>query len=235
MARRDVGRYTEQMFGPADGVAVCARARKPAMRRNDPKPAPRRRARRKPPRITRGYLTRAIEHYLARYSAPRAHVRRLMMRRVDRSLEAHGGSREEATQLLDEVLERMVELGALDDARYAHSQVESLRRRGMSSLAIRARLGSRGVDSQLVTEHLEAHAEATPDDVDPDLQAACAFVRKRRMGAYRADADERAAMHDKDLGRLARKGFRFDVARRALALETPEEVEALGLQGTSWT
>lgn len=206
-------------------------------RRAEDEARPARRARKKPPpRITRGYLMRAVEHYLARYGAPRAHVRRLMMQRVERSLAHHGGSREEAAQLLDQVLDRMQEVGAIDDTRYAQTQVESLRRRGMSSLAIRARLRSRGLDGELIGSELEAEAEATPDhEPSPELQAACAFLRKRRMGAYRSDDETRRTMRDKDLARLARKGFAFDVARRALEIETAEELDAISLAGSSWT
>jgi regulatory protein len=48
-------------------------------------------------------------------------------------------------------------------------------------------------------------------------------VRRRRLGPYRPQ-EERAARRQRDLGALARAGFSFDVARRALEISAGEEL-----------
>jgi len=48
-----------------------------------------------------------------------------------------------------------------------------------------------------------------------ELEAARAYARKRRLGAYRSP-EKRAEYRQKDLASLARQGFSFDIAKQAL-------------------
>ena len=59
---------------------------------------------------------------------------------------------------------------------------------------------------------------------DPDLAAALAFARRRRLGPFRPQG-ERAARRLKDLAALARQGFAADLARRIVDAEDLEELE----------
>jgi len=58
---------------------------------------------------------------------------------------------------------------------------------------------------------------------DPDLAAACAFARRRRLGPYRRGAGDRV----KELAAFARAGFSRDAARAVLACADPDAAEAL--------
>ena len=51
-------------------------------------------------------------------------------------------------------------------------------------------------------------------------------MRKRRLGASRRDPN---AHRERDLGRLARAGFSYDVARRVLDLPDRDAIEAVEL------
>ena len=55
---------------------------------------------------------------------------------------------------------------------------------------------------------------------DPELEAAKALMRKRRLGPY-----GKGDRFEKDLGAMARAGFSLRLARDLLKLETVEEVE----------
>ncbi len=150
-------------------------------------------------RISAAYLERVALHYLERHGGPEARVRRVLQDRVVRARDAHGEpTAEEGARLVDETVEKLVRLGYLDDARFARSRARSMRNRGKSSRAIRSALARLGVPSELVDEAIEGD----------DLEAARTYVRRRGLSGG-----------EKDLAKLARAGFTYDVARRALEAE----------------
>ena len=81
--------------------------------------------------------------------------------------------------LIEALLVRYRESGLLDDSTYAAARVESLHRRGDSLRAIRARLAAKGVPAAVAADAISGLHDKAPD---PDLAAACAFARRRRLG-----------------------------------------------------
>ena len=59
---------------------------------------------------------------------------------------------------------------------------------------------------------------------DPDLAAAIAYARRRRIGPYRTRGD-REERRERDLAALARQGFGYDIARRVIDAHDPEDLE----------
>jgi regulatory protein len=109
-------------------------------------------------------------------------------------------------------VERYQGSGVLNDARFAKNLASQLTTRGKSSRMIAQKLTLRGVSRELTGELMATRREAEPE---AELEAARAFARKRRLGAYR-DAETRALYRQKDLASLARQGFSFDIAKLAL-------------------
>jgi regulatory protein len=122
--------------------------------------------------------------------------------------------------LIEALVERYRHSGLLDDAAYAAARVQSLHRRGESATGIRARLAAKGVESSVAAEAVRTLRAEIPD---PDLAAACAFARRRRLGPYRRAAADPA----RELGVFARAGFARRVAERVLACADIDAVEAL--------
>jgi len=120
--------------------------------------------------------------------------------------------------LIESVVARLTASRVIDDERYVGNAVRSLRARGASTRAIRFKLGVQGVGEQLVDGAMQAERAAGGKESgsgDAELEAARTFVRKKRLGPYRK-VEEREEKRRKDLAALARAGFSFDVARRAL-------------------
>lgn len=180
-------------------------------------------ARRPPKRVTPQYLENAALHYLERFASSSANLRRVLMRRVDRSVQEHGTDREEAAKWVDDLLERCQRSGLLDDAGYARMKAESLHRRGASTRSIREKLAAKGVARDAVDGALERVREDV-EGGDLDLAAALALARRRRLGPYRAP-ESRAAHRDKDLAALGRAGFAYEIARRVVDAEDTAELE----------
>ena len=176
---------------------------------------------RRPRKVTSRSLENAALYYLQRFSTSAENLRRVLMRRVERSAQAHGTDRAEGSALVDALISRFRGSGLLDDRAYAEAQVATLRRRGMPSRVIRARLRRKGVAEDDVDAGLTAIDEHADE---PDFAAAVNFARRRRLGPFRPEED-RPGSGDKDLAVLARAGFSYDVARRILAAKTPEELD----------
>ena len=162
-------------------------------------------------KITASYLEHVTTWYLERHATSTAHLRSLLLQRVRRSAEAHGTDPAEGQALVEAELERLERLGLLNDARYAEDKARSLRRRGASTRKVRATLQEKGV----------AEAPAS-EEADPDWLAARVWARRRRIGPWRTGPVD-AEVRKKELAKLARAGFSFDVARRVVDSEDQED------------
>jgi regulatory protein len=159
--------------------------------------------------------------YLARYASSAENLRRVLMRRVRR----HSPDvAQQAASTIESLVARYQQAGLLDDAAYAAGRVASLHRRGDSLRAIRARLAAKGLAPEVVADALSDLHAAAPD---PDLAAACAFARRRRLGPYRRAAADPA----RELGAFARAGFDRRVAEAVLGCADIDAVEALARCG----
>jgi regulatory protein len=180
-----------------------------------PKPRPR--------PLTEAGLEAAALDYLTHYASSSAHLRSVLMRRVQRAQAAGDAAAEDGARLVDAAVARCVAAGYLDDGVYAKQLAASLRRRGVSTVGIRGRLARKGVADELIRAALAVEGERGGES---ELAAACALARRRRLGPFRPAAT-RAALRDRDLGVLARAGFALGLARRVLAASDPEAVERL--------
>lgn len=178
---------------------------------------------RKPPRaITPEYLDKAALFYLERYASSAENLARVLMRRVEKAARAGISDREEGRQLVDALVERYRARGLLDDKTYAEGRARSLLRQGRPRAAIARRLAAKGVGGEAIEQALGSLAD---ESANPDLSAAIAFARRRRLGPWRLK--DRAESRDRDLAALGRAGFSYDLARKIVSAETIEELEAL--------
>jgi regulatory protein len=173
----------------------------------DGQPSKTRAERRPPRRITADYLQRAALHYLERYAAPTAQLRRVLQRKVALSCRHHGEAPGDFAVLVEEVVTRCVAAGLVDDERFAQARAQSLRRKGQSSRAIAVRLSAKGVGRGLVEEA----SRATEDE---ELAAARLAARRKRLGPW--SRGDRAADRQKHLAALARAGFSMTIARTVI-------------------
>ena len=168
-------------------------------------------------------LERAAVEYLARYAASRRGVERVLARRIDKAARRGGVDVEAARAAARQALDRLAAQGLLDDERFAEGRARSLLARGRPVAAIRAALREKGVDAAQAEDAIAALAHETPA---PDLAAALALARRRRLGPYRP-AGTRAARRDKDLGVMARAGFAREIARRIVDAPDLDALERL--------
>jgi len=160
--------------------------------------------------ITPAYLERAAISYLERHASSGANLRRILARKAQRR--SGGPPEEEILMLIDQVVEKAVRSGLVDDRIYAETKTASLLRRGASARLVGARLAAKGLDRDIVGAVL---SEAAPDE----FAQARRYAERRRLGPYRSVPDP--ARRERDLAALARAGFSYRAASAALDGEDP--------------
>ncbi len=160
-----------------------------------------------PPTLTRQKLEQLALGYLNRFDCTASKLSRQLAARV-----AKLGGHPESADWIAELVVRYQGSGLLDDARFARNLSSQLAARGKSARAISQKLAARGVPGEVTSELLNARRTAEPE---AELAAALAYVRRRRLGPFRAP-EARAENRQRDLASVARQGFSFEIAKRAL-------------------
>ncbi|WP_243639268.1 recombination regulator RecX [Streptacidiphilus pinicola] len=120
-------------------------------------------------------------------------------------------------EIAEEVLDRLTEVGLIDDAAYARSWVEQRQRsRGLARRALAGELRAKGVDSALVAE---AVAEVDPDDEE----AAARRLVERKLASTRG-LDRQVRLR-RLAGMLARRGYPEGLALRVVRAALDAEPE----------
>jgi regulatory protein len=173
------------------------------------------------PVVDRALLEKWALSYLERYASSAENLRRVLLRRVHRRFK--GESARAASEPIDALLVRYRAAGLLDDAAYAAGRVRGALAKGRSLRRIGADLAAKGIGDDDAAAALAALRETSGD---PDLAAACAFARRRRLGPYRrtpaAEGDRQ-----RELGAFARAGFDRRTAQAILACADEAEITAL--------
>ena len=180
-----------------------------------------------PKKATARHLENAALYYLRRFASSTENFRRVMLRRVERSARVHGTDREEGAATIEALIQRFSSAGLLDDSTYAGGRALSLFRRGTSERATRAALKSKGLEDDIIDAAL---ASLSDQAAEPELAAACALARRRRLGPYRPIPTSEE-QREKDLAALARAGFAYGVARAVVDADSIAELEARAREG----
>src|SRR5436190_19826738 len=157
--------------------------------------------------------------YLERFASSAENLRRVLRRRVRRRT-SDTETVQRAAALIDELVERYRASGIIDDAAYAAARARGRLARGEPLRRIAAGLAAKGVAAEERSAALDTLRETAPD---PDLAAACAFARRRRLGPFRRNPGDR----QRDLAVFARAGFARREAEAVLGCADPESVATL--------
>lgn len=176
-----------------------------------------------PKPVTQQSLRNAALRYVDRFATSRDNLRSVLMRRVHTSHHHHDTSIEEAVIWIEELLDKLEKAKFINDQSYAEMRAGSLHRKGNSVRVISMKLKEKGLSEDNISKALDTLRLET-DSTNLERDAALILAKRRRMGPWRAP-EKRAEMKDKDLARLARAGFSYDLAREIIEAETVAELE----------
>ncbi|MGB0647113.1 MAG: regulatory protein RecX [Bradymonadia bacterium] len=121
-----------------------------------------------------------------------------------------GETSPEIVRFVDSLTDYVTELGYLNDRRLAEGLLNSYRRRGDAQRLIRQKLKKKGIPAAIIAETLSGHTE------ENELASALRFVEKKRLTKDWETLDFRG--RQRILQRLARRGFSYGVATKALEM-----------------
>lgn len=160
-------------------------------------------------KISPTYLRNVALWYLERFGGTRHRVRQVLHRRAEEAAQVHGED-PHTGQWIEDVLDELENFGHLNDLLFAQSRVQRGLRQGKSRRLIEQELSNAGVSSAIQQEAISALDMSNDDQ---EIQAARTYVARHRLGYLRDDPE---SFEQKDLARLARRGFSYQTARRAL-------------------
>src|SRR5947209_518319 len=158
--------------------------------------------------------------YLERFASSAENLRRVLRRRVRRRIRDDDETVRVIDRLIDALVIRYRDAGLIDDAAYAAGRARARLARGQSLRRIVTGLMAKGVGAEDRAAALQALRETAPD---PDLAAACAFARRRRLGPFRRAPADR----NRELAAFGRAGFARREAEAVLGCADAEAVAAL--------
>jgi regulatory protein len=164
------------------------------------------REKRQPRPVTSSYLRNAALHYLKQRSASRAMVRQTLVRRAKSRLQVKA-LEPETTAQIDAALDALVADKLIDDVTFARGRKATLQHKGLPARRIAQGLKLKGVDSATI--------DATLADGVDDMAQARRYAERRRLGSWSRKVDS-PEQRRKDLAAMARAGFSYGVASKAL-------------------
>jgi regulatory protein len=147
-------------------------------------------------------LERLALHYVGRYSTTRAKLRSYLLRKVrERGWEGDPAD-------IEGLVQRLAELGYVDDRAFAEARGAAFQRRGYGERRLDQALKAAGIEDK-DSEDARATARETA------LEAALRFAERKRIGPYAVTEMDRES-RQRAFAAMLRAGHSFDIARRVL-------------------
>jgi len=164
-------------------------------------------------------LSNIALHYLSRFAASEASLRKVLQNRLRRValkspvFAADNDKQKCLNDAIETIIARYIRSGVLNDAAYAETKINSLRRAGRSNRAITQKLSLKGIEPSTISYAFTQHDEGAHPE-DQDLKAAILLARRRKLGPYRLVPDPEKIK--KDMATMARAGFSFSTIKKVL-------------------
>lgn len=152
--------------------------------------------------LTEKRLENIALFYLERFETSTEKLRQVLNRRAKRQKMLGIPLNPDIDQWIENVIKKMEKQGFVNNARYTENTVRRMSNQGKSLRLIGQKLKAEGIDPNIIQEQM---------DVYDDLANAKIFVKKKHL-----------TQNEKDLAKLARAGFDYETAKRAL-LEQGED------------
>lgn len=158
-------------------------------------------------------------YYLGRYETSSSRLSAFLSRRVAKDRLKGAQVPENIDEIIAAVVQKVCEDGYVDDKRFAYSVARRMKSAGKSNRAVFEKLRQAGISDDIKRQVADSFEE---DGGDSDLEAARRLVQKRKLGAFRPE-EQRKEFAKKDLAVLARAGFSFETAVKALDIRDAED------------
>lgn len=158
--------------------------------------------------ITEKKLYNITLFYLTKYDSSTEKVRQMLRRRIHKIITQNKTEvPKETNQWIENIIHKMIDLGYLNDSRFAENQVRILSNQGKSNAFIINKLKQSGISAEKTKLFLR---EQNADE----LTRAIIWLKRHKKGAFRNNYQPN--FYTKDLTALGRAGFSYEIAVQAL-------------------
>ena len=164
-------------------------------------------------KITEKRLENIALFYLQRYESSSFKLKEILKRRIRRAKMQGIEIPEYTNQWVENVVKKMIDLTYIDDKRYAENTMRHLQNDGKSVRFICEKLKQDGIEKNIIQNVID-DTNTTIDKMD--CISAKRLVDKKKLGYHRPE-DFRSLFYQKDLAVLARAGFSYEIAKKALS------------------
>jgi regulatory protein len=199
-----------------------------------------------PRQMTQSRVRNIAEYYVSQRDCSQHMLRTMLTNRLRRrgfTQDAETAEQEkiEAEVIFEAEIKRLVDLGVIDDARYAEARSRTWLGQGRAQRRILMDLQRKGIDADTAQVALGEAARETTGQYSEDVsdehvaetaewEAAETLARKKRIGPYRTTPapkgrDELAKLWRREAGKMARAGFGIDIIRQILDREPEQDEE----------
>jgi len=178
-----------------------------AKRREKPTPAP----------LDSARLRDLALSYVARFATSAAKLEAYLARKI----RERGAEDELGPDAVRALVDRLVDLGYVDDEAYARAKSGGLLRRGYGARRVDQALRGAGIDEEV--------CDAVRPDEAGARHAALTLVQKRRFGPYAVQPADRAK-REKQIAAMIRAGHGFDAARALIEAGSVDEAEQWAIE-----
>lgn len=166
-----------------------------------------------PRKITPERLKNIALYYLQRFDSSVDNLRQVLKRRIiDYARQTPEFDKTMAFDWVEKILSEFENLGYLNDQRYTEVKINSYLNLGKPARYIKIKLQQKGIESEII--------DSTLENQEYDAEAmAHKLAKRKKIGPYRIDDDERKNNRQKDLATLVRAGFDYEVAQKVIGGE----------------
>ena len=147
-------------------------------------------------------------NYLSKYDSSKKNLERILNNKIKKLKQIKINEKNDLNQEVSNIIKELEEKKIIDDESFAHRKLSFLINQGNSENFIKYNLLKKGIDKNLIYKILKNFEHNHPDW---KLESAKKFVIKKKLGKNNDKT--------KDLSKMARSGFEYHIAIKALEYE----------------
>ena len=146
-------------------------------------------------------------NYLSKYDSSKKNLERILRNKI-RKTNLQKKEKYILYNAINSILSELEDKNILDDKKYIYTKILNYSSRGKSKNFIRSYLLQKGLSNKLIDEILY---NFELENADWEVESAKIFARKKNLGIV----DNK----EKDLAKMARAGFGYDIIKKTLGLD----------------
>ena len=150
-------------------------------------------------------------NYLSKYDSSKKNLRRILKNKILKFQNIDNNEKEILKIKINEIIKELDYKKIIDDERFAKNKLISLLEQGKSEKFIRSILYIKGIENNIINK---IFLDIEKNNPDWKTNAAKNYIMKKKLGKYSNEKN-----YKKDLAKMARAGFSYDIIKKVLDLE----------------